>query len=128
MMGILSVIAAAIASYAFGAIWYMSMAKPWMAAAGVTEEQANDKNPKPFIISFIAVIIVAGMMRHVFAQAAITGLMPSLVAGFGLGAFIVTPWIVTNYAFARRPDKLSVIDGVYTIGGCTVMGAVLGLF
>ena len=33
-----------------------------------------------------------------------------------------------NYAFAGRPYKLSLLDGVNAIVGCTLMGIVLGLF
>ncbi|MBC6408379.1 MAG: hypothetical protein GDA40_09860 [Rhodobacteraceae bacterium] len=34
-MEILRVVLAAAAAYAFGAVWYMLWAKPWVAAAGV---------------------------------------------------------------------------------------------
>ncbi len=48
--------------------------------------------------------------------------------GFGLGLFIVTPWIATNYAFSMRPRTLTLIDGGYATIGCTIMGLVLTLF
>jgi len=35
MMELLNVIAAGLASFAFGAVWYMSLAKPWAEASGV---------------------------------------------------------------------------------------------
>ena len=127
-MGILAVLVAAAASYAWGAVWYMVMAKPWMAAAGITEADINRKDPTPFIISGIATILVAGMMRHIFASSGIDGFMGGLMGGFGLGIFIATPWIVTNYAFSMRPRALMLIDGAYATVGCTIMGIVLGLF
>lgn len=127
-MGFLAVIVAAIASYAFGAVWYMVLAKPWMAAAGITEEEINRKDPTPFIISFVATVIVAGMIRHVFALAGIDGAMKGLVSGFGLGLFIVTPWIATNYGFSGRPRALTLIDGGYATIGCAIIGLVLALF
>ena len=36
-MGLLSVLAAAAASWVFGAIWYMTLSKPWIAAAGIEQ-------------------------------------------------------------------------------------------
>ena len=67
----LSVIIAAAANFAFGAVWYMSVAKPWMAASGVEVgedgQPANNADPIPYITSFVAAVLVAGMMRHVFA-------------------------------------------------------------
>ena len=115
-MGVLSVIVASVASYAFGAVWYMLMAKPWMAAAGLTEDQIDRKNPAPFIISFVATVLVAGMMRHIFSSTGVDGPLAGLMSGLGLGLFIATPWIATNYAFSMRPRMLTLIDGTYATG------------
>jgi hypothetical protein len=106
----------------------MILSKQWMEAAGVSEGEIDRKNPVPFIISFVAAILVAGMMRHAFNQAGIDTPNKGLWAGFGLGAFIATPWIATNYGFAGRPMRLTFIDGTYAIVGCTIMGRVLTLF
>lgn len=131
-MGFLSVIVAALAAYGFGAVWYMRLAEPWMTAAGVARGEdgrpVNSKDPIPYITSLVCLIIVAGMTRHVFALSGIDGFGKGLVAGLGLGLFIATPWIATNYTFAGRPRQLIVIDGGYATIGCTVIGAILGLF
>lgn len=131
-MEYISVIVAAIASYAFGAIWYMSLAKPWMAASGITQEMVKPANGKqdltPFIISAIAAILVAGMMRHIFAQAGISGAYKGGLSGLGIGLFMVSPWIMTNYAYGMRPRNLTLIDGGYATIGCTIMGVILGIF
>ena len=131
-MEFISIFAAAFASYAFGAIWYMVNTKAWVAASGVElgeNGQPKDRsNPMPYIVSFICTVIVAGMMRHIFALAGIDSLAKGVVAGLGVGLFLVTPWVVTNYTFAGRPRALSLIDGGYATIGCAIMGAVLTLF
>jgi len=133
-MEILNILAAAAASYAFGAVWYMVLAKPWMAAAGLSEEDLKDENgkmkggPAPFIIAFISAVLVAGMMRHVFSLAGITTVDKGMISGLGLGLFIATPWIATNYGFSMRPRALLLIDGAYATIGCTIIGIVLTLF
>ncbi|WP_166417803.1 DUF1761 domain-containing protein [Cochlodiniinecator piscidefendens] len=127
-MQLIAVFVSAIAAYAFGSIWYMRLAKPWMAAAGVSEEDMKNKSPAPFIISFVATVVVAGMMRHIFNLAGIDEVAKGLTSGLGLGLFIATPWIVTNYGFAGRPLKLMLIDGGYATIGCAIMGLVLTLF
>lgn len=128
-MGLLSVILAAVAGYAFGAVWYMVLAKPWIAASGV--ETGEDGKPKTgaatYALSFIAILIVAGMMRHIFALGAVEGAGKGLVAGLGLGLFIASPWIVVNYAFAGKPRNLTLIDGGYATVGCAIIGLVLTL-
>ena len=82
----------------------------------------------PFVISFISAVLVAGMMRHIFALAGIDDVAKGVMAGAGLGLFIVTPWIATNYAFSSRPKNLTLIDSGYAAIGCTIMGVVLTLF
>ncbi len=130
-MEYIAVLVAAAGAYAFGAFWYMFNGKRWMAAAGITEEQVAGgagKSPGPFIISAIMVIVVSGMMRHVFGMAGIDTVYKGFLSGLGLGSFIVAPWIVTNYAYSMRPAALTVIDGLYAIIGCTIIGTILTLF
>ena len=129
-MGLLSVIAAALGSFVFGSIWYSILAKQWMAASGVEVVDgapANQKDPMPYIMGVIASILVAGMMRHAFATGGVDTLAKGIMSGFGIGLFLVTPWIITCYGFAGRPRQLMVIDGGYATFGCTVMGAILML-
>ena len=131
-MEFLNVIAAALGAFAFGAVWYMSMAKPWIKAAGVPVDAAGkpqgNGSPMPFVVGLVAMVIVAGMMRHVFASAGVVTLGAGIVSGFGVGAFFITPWVAMNYAFAARPAALSVIDGVNAVVGCAIIGAILTLF
>ncbi|MDA5092924.1 DUF1761 domain-containing protein [Aliiroseovarius sp. KMU-50] len=131
-MGILSVLVAAIAAYAFGSVWYMSLAKPWMAASGVTVGKdgrpMNAGDPKPYIVAFIMALLVAGMMRHIFTMAGIDSAGKGLITGLGLGLFVAAPWIVNNVMFSDRSKSLIWIDGGYAAGGCAVAGLVLGLF
>lgn len=130
-MELINVAVAAAAAYAFGAFWYMTLAKPWIAASGVAVDADGNpanKSKAPFIIAGIAMLVVAGMMRHVFARAGIDTVGAGLVSGFGLGAFVVFPWIATNYAYSDRPKALTAIDGGYAVFGCTIIGMVLALF
>lgn len=131
-MDYLAVFLAAAAAYGFGALWYMALAKRWMAAAGLTEDRIRGnrgkQSPGPFIISAICMVLVAGMMRHIFAASGVETAGLGLMAGFGLGLFIATPWIATNNAFGMRPFSLTLIDGTYASVGCALMGLVLGLF
>jgi len=131
-MELVNVLAAAMASYIFGAVWYMSLAQPWMEAAGVETGEngrpSENAGAVPYIIAFVCAIIVAGMMRHIFSLGGVEGITKGLVAGLGIGAFLATPWIATNYAFAGRPGKLTLIDGGYATIGCGIIGLVLELF
>lgn len=130
-MQFLAVIAAAAAAYAFGAFWYMTLSKPWIKASGLTAEQlqaAKAKKATPFIVSALMMVVIAGMMRHGLNMAGINTAGSAAIAGFGLGAFIAAPWIVTNHGYEMKPKMLTVIDGGYAIIGCSIIGLVLGMF
>jgi len=131
IMGFLSVIAAAVAGFGFGAVWYMTLSKPWLAAAGIKCDEhgkpIGNGSPLPFVLSFIAMILVSGMMRHTFALSGIDTFGKGLISGLGIGLFFISPWIMINNAYGMRPFKLTVIDSGYAIFGCAIMGAVLTL-
>ena len=131
-MEFLNIIVAAIAGFAFGAVWYMLLAEPWMAAAkiekGADGKPKNSSDPKPYIMAMVAMIFVAGMMRHVFASSGVMTVGGGLISGLGIGAFFISPWIMINNAYGGRPFKLTLIDGGYAVFGCAVIGAVLNLF
>lgn len=131
-MGLLSVILAAIANFAFGAVWYMSLAKLWIAASGVKLDEggkpANRSSPLPYITSFLGALLVAGMMRHVYSLSGIDSFGEGTIAGIGIGLFLITPWIATFYGFTGKSPTLLFIDGGYATIGCALMGAVLMIF
>lgn len=127
-MELLNVVAAGVAAWIFGAIWYMSISKSWMDASNLTDEQVRSTGPAAYIVSLIGAIVVAGMLRHVLAGAGITEFGKSVVTGLGLGAFIVVPWIINNVMYGLRDRRLIWMDGAYPVIGMGVMGAVLALF
>ena len=131
-MGLMNVLAAALGGYVFGAIWYMALAKPWMQAAGIkmTADGKPDGNGSalPFVLSAVAMVLVAGMMRHIFALSGIDTVGKGLVSGLGIGLFFIAPWTMINYAYAGRPFKLTLIDGGYAVFGCAIIGAILVSF
>ncbi|MCF2906003.1 DUF1761 domain-containing protein [Octadecabacter sp. CECT 8868] len=130
-MGFVSVIVAAIAGFAFGAVWYMALANPWMEAANI--KKGEDGRPEgdtmlPYVMALIAMVVVSGMMRHTFALSGIETFGKGLISGLGIGLFFISPWIMINNGYTSRPFKLTLIDGGYATFGCAVIGAVLALF
>ena len=131
-MEFVAVIVATLAAYGFGAFWYFRMSKPWIKAAGIaldaTGKPQGNGNPMPFIMGFLCILVVAGMMRHVFVMSGLNSVLEGLMGGFGIGAFFIAPWTMINNAYPGRPFLLTIIDGAYAIIGCTLMGVVLALF
>lgn len=128
-MELFSVIAAAAAAWVFGAGYYMALSKPWIEASGIAVDSsgrpAGGGSRLPFVLSAIAMLLVAGMMRHIFARAGIVAPGAGLVAGAGIGLFFIAPWIMINNAYAMRPFRLTLIDGGYAVAGAAIIGVML---
>ena len=130
-MNFLAVVVAAFAGFAFGAVWYMTLSKQWMEAAGIKAD-ANGRpegdKMAPYIMALVAMILVSGMMRHTFALSGIETFGKGLVSGFGIGLFFISPWIMINNGYTSRPFKLTLIDSGNATFGCAIIGAILTLF
>ncbi|MGZ9809174.1 DUF1761 domain-containing protein [Pseudoroseicyclus sp. H15] len=130
-MGILGIIAAALAAWLFGAVWYMLLAKPWAEAAGLKRDVEGRPQTQgsalPYVLSVIAMLIVATFMQHIFRATGIATWHGGLTSGLGVGLFFIAPWTMMNYAYTFRPFKLTLIDGGYAVFGCGIMGLVLAL-
>ncbi|KAJ03939.1 DUF1761 domain-containing protein [Sulfitobacter mediterraneus] len=130
-MDFLAVIIAAAAGFAFGAVWYGVLSKPWMEAVGLklgADGKPERSSKTPFILAGIAMILVAGMMRHTFSLSGIDTMGKGLLSGLGVGLFFISPWIMINNGYAGRPFRLTLIDSGYATFGCAIIGLVLMLF
>ncbi|GGD21176.1 DUF1761 domain-containing protein [Sinisalibacter lacisalsi] len=130
-MEILSVLAAALAAWLFGAAWYMALSRPWLDAAGLERDEhgrpKDNAGPLPYILSAIAMVLVAGMMRHIIEQAQIDTVLKGIMVGGGIGLFMISPWIMINNAYVGRPFRLTLIDGGYAVFGSAIIGSILVL-
>ena len=128
-MELLIVIFAAIAAWAAGAVYYMMLAGPWVRLSGVKVDnrgKPTNSSAAPYLVSGLAMLLAAGMIRHIFEMAAIHDLGKGLLSGAGIGAFIVAPWVLINNSYAQRPMMLTLIDGGYAVLACAIIGAVIG--
>ncbi len=125
----LAVLAAAIAGFAVGALWYGPVfGKAWMAERGVTQEDAAKANmPLIFGTAFVLNLIASFVLDHVLGTygAPDLGLSVMIAGGIALG-FIATSFGV-NYLFSRLSMRLFLIDAGYWLVVYCVMGVVLQL-
>lgn len=131
-MTTLSVFLGAAAAFGFGAFWYGVFSDPWKESSNVPLDAdgnpQNMRSPVPYVTSGIALLIIAGTMRHIFAMAGITSLFGGLLTGGCLGLFLITPWLALFHGYSMVSHKLTLINGGYVTIGCALMGAIIGLF
>jgi uncharacterized protein DUF1761 len=131
-----AILIGALAAWAFGAIYYTILSRPWLAAQGKTPEEFHAAQPgargakfyAPFVISFVAETVMgwmlAGIMLHIGAMTVRGGLIS---AGFVWFGFVLTTLTVNN-AFSMRRPLLTVIDAAHWLGALLIIGAVIGAF
>jgi Protein of unknown function (DUF1761) len=122
-----AVLAAAVASFLVGGLWYSPALfhKPWMQAAGLSEQQLQNANLGViFGVSLLLQLIAA------FVLAMFLGPSADLAFGVTAGAMVAVAWVATAfgvvYLFERRPQRLFWINAGYQLIAYTLMGAILG--
>ncbi|MEX0590208.1 MAG: DUF1761 domain-containing protein [Xanthobacteraceae bacterium] len=131
----LAVFIAALAGFGFGAVYYVTLSKPWMNAVGWTpEEQARhmrgELNPSklPFVIAIIANLIMAWVLAGLIGHMGPVTIRSGIISGaFSWLGFVVTT-LAVNYSFGGRKPMLTVIDSGHWLGVLVIMGAVIGAF
>jgi ABC-type sulfate transport system permease subunit len=128
-MNWLAILIATVAGFVFGAAYYMSLSKPWLAAIGKTKEQiaAEGKgSPLPFMISIVALavmaVVLAGTVGHLGQVNLKGGVITALFMWLG---FVITTMAVNN-AFGQRKASLTIIDGIHWLGVLVIQGAIIG--
>lgn len=124
-MNVLAILAATVAAFVFGSVYYMALSRQWLAAVG-----KQDARPKPvtLIVTFVAQLVMAwvlaGTIGHLGAgQVSLKNGVIS--AGFAWFGFVLTSMVVNN-AFGDRKPMLSVIDGIHWLGVLVIQGAIIG--
>jgi hypothetical protein len=130
------ILIAAIASFAFGAVWYIGLGKQWMAARDMSAadmEKAKAEMgpiPVPYIIAFVALLIMAWMFAGVLLHLARGGMPVTIRAGMISGFFLWLGFVMTtmavNHAFQGAKRSLTLIDGGHWLGVLLIQGAILG--
>ena len=114
-----------IAGMAIGAFWYGALAKPWMKAANLTEEQIEDK-PSLYGFAALAQIGIAIMMAGLIGHLGDHTLKLGLVTGFFVWLGFCMPTHLVNHRFQFRSWNLTFIDtGFWLIVFC-LHGAIIG--
>jgi Protein of unknown function (DUF1761) len=122
-----AVLAAALAAFAIGAVWYSPalFARAWMRATGLTEERLKQGNMAVIFGLAFALELVAALVLGLFLGPE-ANLAFGTAAGFMTGLFWVSGALGVVYLFERRPLALWCIDAGYQVVLFTVMGAILG--
>ena len=124
-MNYLAILIAAVAGFAWGAAYYMTLSKQWLAAVG--KAQLN-RSAAPFVISFVALVVMAfvlaGSIGHL-GPGNVT-VKNGIISGVIVWAGFIATTVFVNNAYPGRKYILSVIDGIHWLGVVVIQGAIIG--
>ncbi|MGY4515008.1 DUF1761 domain-containing protein [Lysobacter sp. HA18] len=120
-----AVLVAAVSAFMLGGLWYGPLfLKAWARASGIDPAASPGHPGRTFGTAFVLSLVSATAM----ALALPRDIGP--VHGAGIGAVIGLLFVATsfgiNYAFARKPMTLWLIDGGYHVVQFLLYGAILG--
>jgi hypothetical protein len=128
-MNYLAILIAALAAFGWGAAYYTTLSKQWLAAVGMTKEQMQtNRTATPFAISFVALLVMAwvlaGTLGHL-GPGQVT-LKNGIVSALFLWLGFVATTVFVNNAYPGRKYSLSVIDSIHWLGVVVIQGAIIG--
>ena len=128
-MNYLAILLAALAAFGWGAAYYTTLSRQWLAAVGMTKEQMQTtRTALPFAISFVALLVMgwvlAGTLGHL-GPGQVT-LKNGVISGLFLWLGFIVTTVFVNNAYPGRKLSLSVIDSIHWLGAVVIQGAVIG--
>lgn len=129
-----AVLAAAVAAWIAGAVYYGVLGKPWVAALEKTEAEIKAKQGTlsfyiPFVLSFLAELLMAWSLAGVIGHLGVgqvtirNGLLSGIFVWLG---FVLTTMLVNN-SFGGRKPMLTIIDAGHWLLVLVIMGVVIGV-
>ena len=110
-----------------GALWYSPLLflKPWQRLSGVSDEQMKGGMAKGFATWILGAVIMTFVLAHAVYYAGAKTLMLGAAVGFlnWLGFILVVQ--LDDWAAARRPTQLLVINAGSNLVALVIMGAIL---
>jgi len=126
---IIVILAAGLAGWLLGAVWYTALGKPWQRALGLNPDDCKGKPmPKtPLIVAFLSACVMSAVLYQLLTNLGVMGVAASAVAGATIGVGFLLTSILVNNLFQQRSFMLTVIDGGHWVLAVTVEAVVISL-
>ena len=126
---IIVILAAGLAGWILGAVWYTALGRPWQRALGLNPDDCKGKKMPmtPMVVSFLAACVMSAVLYQLLTNLGVMGLVPSLVTGLTIGVGFLATSILVNNLFQQRSFVLTIIDGAHWVLAVVVEAAVISL-
>jgi Protein of unknown function (DUF1761) len=126
---IITIGAAGLAAWIFGAVWYTTLGKVWQRAQGLNPDDCKGKKMPmaPMVMSFLAALVMSAVLYQILSNLGVMGVASSAVAGATIGVgFLLTSTLVNNM-FQQKSLLLTAIDSGHWVLAVTIEAVVIAL-
>jgi hypothetical protein len=126
---IIAILAAGVAGWIWGAIWYGVLGKPYQRALGLNPDDCKGKKMPiaPMVAAFAAALVMSAVLYQLLANLGVMGVRDSMVTGLTVGVGFVLTTVMVNNMFQQKSPALTVIDGAHWVLALVVEAAVISL-
>jgi Protein of unknown function (DUF1761) len=125
-----AVIVAGIAYWLVQAGWYTAFRDPYIAALGLTPDQAAEAAKNISAVPYITALLANMVVAYVIGIVSLRTGEPTVAHGMRVALVMWMGFVVTNfatmYSFEQRPFALLAINSGSTLVGMLLSGAIVG--
>ena len=125
----LAVVAAGIAAFMVGGVWYSVLfGKMWMAERGITVEEAKARGANTgmmFGITIVLDLVIAFVLDHTLGTYGDPSMSLTLMIAGGIALGFIIPAMAVNHLYQQATLKHFLIDAGHWLAAMLAMGVVL---
>jgi len=126
---IIAILAAGVAGWVFGAVWYGVLSKPYQRALGLNPDDCKDKKMPmaPIVVAFLGALVMSAVLYQLLGNLGVLGPWHSAIAGFTIGVGFLLTSVLVNNMFQQKSFALTVIDGGHWVIAVVIEAVVISL-
>ena len=123
------ILAAGLAGWIFGAVWYGALSKPYQRALGLSPDDCKDKKMPmaPMVVAFLAALVMSAVLYQLLTNLGVLAVTGSAIAGLTIGLGFLATSIVVNNMFQQKSALLTIIDAGHWVLALVIESVVIAL-
>lgn len=124
---IIAILAAGLAGWVLGAVWYTSLGKPWQRAHGLNPDDCKDQKMPvmPLVVALLGALVMAATLYQILTNLGVMGVAHGAIAGLTIGIGFLFVATIVNNQFQQKGWVATLIDGAHWALVLMIEGAVI---
>jgi hypothetical protein len=125
----IAILAAGVAGWLFGAVWYTVLGRVWQTALGNDPDGCKGKKMPlaPMLVSFLAALVMSAVLYQLLINLGVMGVQNGAAAGLTIGIGFVATSVLVNNMFQGKKLMVTIIDSAHWVLALVIEGVVISL-